>query len=407
MIKNSKIRNAILLGGLCAVSYLAVYIARNVLGTVSPQMIEKGVFTEPQIGTLSSAYFITYAVGQLINGAIGDKIKTKYMISFGLILAGLFCTVFTLMSSSGVQQPWMCYAAYAAMGFCLSMIYGPMTKVVSENVDMRYVGRCSLGYEFAALLGSPLAGLLAMFLSWQGVFHTGNGTLIGMGILCFLAFSVLERKGVVRYGQYTPPEREEGGKAGGIRLLIQKRIIRFTFISILTGVVRTTVVFWLPTYISQRLNFSSEAAALLFTISTLIISLAAFVAVFLYERLGNNMDRTILIAFTSSAIAFFAAYAVPTPALNVVFMILAILSANVAAAMLWSYYCPSLRDTGMVSGATGYLDFVSYMAASLSSTLFANAVADIGWGNLVLVWMGLMIVGVLISAPWQRLRRAA
>ena len=70
--------------------------------------------------------------------------------------------------------------------------------------------------------------------------------------------------------------------------------------------------------------------------------------------------------------------------------------------MLWSRYCPSLCDTGMVSSATGFLDFVSYIAAAVSSTLFANAASVIGWGNLILVWFGLMVFGVLISLPYKR-----
>lgn len=399
MDKKIKIRNALLLGSLCAVSYLAVYIARNVLGTVSPQMIEGGVFTEEQIGTLSSLYFITYAIGQLINGVIGDKIKAKYMISFGLILAGISGVLFSLTASA----PLTPYIAYGLTGFFLSMIYGPMTKVVSENIAPVYVARCSLGYTFASFFGSPLAGVLAMFLTWQGVFAASNAALIGMGVVCFAIFCMFERKGIVTYGQYQPPKRKQDGtKTDGIKLLVEKGIIRYTLISVLTGVVRTTVVFWLPTYISQHLGFSAETSALLFTVSTLVISLSAFIAVFLYERLGHNMTRTMLVAFIASAVSFAVVYVLKTPVLNVGFMILAILSSNVAASMLWSYYCPSLRDTGMVSGATGFLDFVSYMAASASSALFANAVSDIGWSGLILIWAGLMVAGVLVSLPWRR-----
>lgn len=73
-IKDKNVGNAIIIGGLCSVSYLAVYIARNLLGAVTPQMIESGKFTTEYIGTLSSYYFIFYAVGQLINGVLGDKV---------------------------------------------------------------------------------------------------------------------------------------------------------------------------------------------------------------------------------------------------------------------------------------------------------------------------------------------
>ena len=90
---------------------------------------------------------------------------------------------------------------------------------------------------------------------------------------------------------------------------------------------------------------------------------------------------------------------VKQPFLNVTFMVLAIMASNSAATMLWSRYCPSLRDTGMVSGATGFLDFMSYMAASVSTVIFAYIVPRVGWRNLIIVWAVLMIIRVIISFP--------
>ena len=144
-------------------------------------------------------------------------------------------------------------------------------------------------------------------------------------------------------------------------------------------------------------------AASIFTGATLAISMTSFIAIFLYERLGHDMDKTILIVFTSSAIFFVLTYFVKFPVLNIIFIVLAIMSSNAAATMLWSRYCPSLRDTGMVSSVTGFLDFVSYMSASLSSTLFANAVSGIGWGNLILVWCGLVLLGVIVALPYGKI----
>ena len=58
----------------------------------------------------------------------------------------------------------------------------------------------------------------------------------------------------------------------------------------------------------------------------------------------------------------------------------------------------------MVSSATGFLDFLSYIAAAVSSSAFANAVSGIGWGNLILVWMGLAVCGLLVSIPYKKIR---
>jgi len=387
-------KKAFQIGSLCSTAYLAVYVARNILGSVSPQMIAEGIFTEAQIGTLSSVYFISYAVGQLINGIIGNTIKGKYMISLGLIFAGVCNALFSLCAGSIVPST----IAYAMTGFSLAMIYAPMTKVVSENTDPKYTPRCSLGYTFASFLGSPCAGLLAAVLVWYGVFYASSAILILMGLLCFLVFTSMERKGLVAYGKYNKP-KESGGS---IAVLIRHRIIRFTLVAMLTGVVRTTVVFWLPTFISQYLGFSPKAAALIYTVGTLFISSSAFIAIFVYERLGRRMDLTMLLAFTTSATCFLLVWLIHIPFAGILFMILAITTGNCASNILCSTYCPSLRDTGMVSGATGFLDFASYMAAAASSTLFSNAVTDIGWGPLILVWFGLMLIGVIISLPRRK-----
>ena len=385
--------NAIYLGALCAVSYFAVYVARNILSAVTPQMIDEG-FSETYIGSISSLYFIFYAVGQLINGMIGDRIKGKYMIGFGLFLAGVTTFIF----------PWLIHyefgvtLVYAMTGFFLSMIYAPMTKIVAENTEPLHATRCSLGYTFASFFGSPAAGLLAAFLAWQSVFFVSSAALIVMAICVFVCFMFFEKKGMVSYNRY----KAEKTRAGNVKALFEHQIVKYSLVSILTGIVRTSVVFWLPTYIAQYLDFSASTAASLFTGATLVISMTAFIAVFVYERLGRNMDKTVLCMFVSSAVFFALTYLVKTPFVNICFIVLAIMSSNGAASILWSVYCPTLKDTGMVSSATGFLDFLSYMAAALANMLFANAVNGIGWGNLILVWTGLMIVGVVIALPYKR-----
>lgn len=398
-------KKAVMIGTLCSVSYFAVYIARNIMGAVTPGMIESGSFTEESIGTISSTYFIFYAFGQLINGSIGDRVKARYMISFGLLFAGITNLIFSRVAGVSAVAPFV----YGMTGFFLAMIYGPMTKVVAENTEPLYATRCSLGFTFASFVGSPMAGVLASFMVWQNVYAFSGGALCVMAVAAFSVFLLFEKRGLIKYGQYKVEKQADSGVVGSlghrIKVLIRHRIIKFTLISILTGIVRTSVTFWLSTYISQQLGFSPKAAAGIFTAATLVISMTAFVSVFVYERLKRDMDKTILVMFSSATVFFAAVYFVRQPVLNIVFMVLAIMSSNGAATMLWSRYCPSLRDTGMVSGATGYLDFVSYMGAASANLLFANAVSTIGWGNLILVWLGLMVVGMVIALPYSKMKR--
>ena len=393
--KNAK--NALYITLLCSLTYLAVYFAKNILSAVSPQMLEAGVSSQSMIGTYSSVYFICYAVGQLINGMVGDKIKARYMICFGVILAGVSILFFINL----MNKPIFSCIAYGLTGIFLSMIFGPITKLVAENTEPIYAPRCSVGYNFAAYLGSPFAGLAASFLAWNAVFYIGVSALIVMGCICFVIFLVYEKKGIIKYNRFElrKDNNEKVSAFDKLKTLVKHDIIRFVVIAIITGVVRTAVVFWLPVYLVQNLGFSSDASASIFTVATMALSLNAFISVFVYEKLKRNMNLTILLAFTSATVMFLLVYFVKLPVLNIIFLILAVLSSNCAASMLWSRYCPSLRETGLVSTATGFLDFTSYMAASAASSIFANAVTVIGWGNLILVWCGLMIIGFTVAFP--------
>lgn len=395
--KKTEIRNAVLLGGICAVAYLSVYVARNLLSAVTPGMVEGGVLTKEQIGTLSSAFLTSYAIGQLINGRVGEVVKAKYMICIGIFLAGVCHVVFPIFAGNQLA----CFLAYAFAGLFLSMIYAPMTKVVAESMSLVYATRSTLSFTFSSFLGSPIAGLLAAWMTWQSVFYAGSSIMMAMGVLCFLAFTLMERKNIVRY----PEKQKKTALKGGLKLLLKRGIVKFTLVSILTGVIRTTVVFWLPTYLSERLEFGPEKADLIFTVTSFIIAFSTFIGVGLYEILRRKMNLTLFLSFLASAVFFLLTFFVRDPVVNIVFLVASILFSNCATTMLWSVYCPSLSDTGLVSSATGFLDFASYMAAAASSSIFANSVSVIGWDGLVLIWFALMVIGVIVSLPYEKLKK--
>lgn len=392
IFKTKDAKNAFYIGGICVLSYVACYFAKNLLGVVSPYMIEEGFYDIQYIGLLSTLNMLFYAVGQLVNGIIGDKIKTKYMVGGGLIFAGI---CYVIMAFSDVRI--LVTVVYSMSGFFLSMLYAPMMKLIAENTLPTYAIRCTLGLTFASLAGTPIAGIMAIVFRWNIVFIVCGLSLICVGILCFCCIYRFEKVGIIRYKQM----QKLSEKGGGIKVLIQHAIIKFSFVAILSGIVRTSVVFWIPTYLSQYLKLSTTSATTIFAMMTLAQSAAPYInMVLIYGKLlKRDMNRMLLVMFASSAVSFGIMYVVPNVTVNILFLFLAVLTANGAASVLWNAYCPSLKNTGMVSTATGYLDFLSYAAAALANQLFANAVSDIGWGNLIIVWGALMLAGVFVAVP--------
>jgi predicted MFS family arabinose efflux permease len=279
-----------------------------------------------------------------------------------------------------------------------------MTKTVSENVFPIYVSRCTLGFAIASALGAPIVGFLAIFFRWYSMFYLAGIVLISMGTLCFLFLLHFEKKGDVRYHQYDT----KNSLLSDVKNLMQHGFAKFMAISILDGTVRTAVLFWIPTYLRQYVGFGEEQSLATYTIITLCISTASYISnLGVYELImKRNLNATLLLMFSISTCSFLLMFLCKNPTLNVIFLILAMMADYGASNMLWSVYCPSLRDTGMVSSAIGFLDFLSYSAAAVANLLFANAVESIGWGALVLVWASLMGTGVLISLPYKRIAKA-
>ena len=395
IFKNRDVKNAIFIGSSSTIVYLMCYFAKNILSIVSPQMVEGAGVGVEFIGTLSTANMLFYAGGQLINGIIGDKVKAKYLVGVGLILSGV-CNVFMGV----IHVPFVMLVAYSISGFFLSTLYAPLVKLIAENTNPSHAEKCCLGLTFASFLGVPIASIVALVFNWENVFLVCGASLALTGIAFFFSVVSMEDKEIIKFHAI---ERQKE-KGGSVKVLIENSIIKFTMVAVLTGVVRTSVTFWIPTYLSQYLGFSAAIAATVYTAMTFVQSATPYITnIVVYEYvLKRNMNRMLIVMFGVSGGCFALMFAVHNPIVNIVFLTLAVMSANGASNTLWNVYCPSLSHTGMVSTATGYLDFMSYLAAGVANLLFANAINQIGWGNLILVWAVLMLGGVAVSIPWKQ-----
>ena len=395
--KNAK--NAILLGTLCSIAYLAVYFARNILSAVSEQMKQRSNFTDDSIGMLLAAFSVFYAVGQLINGWLGDKLKARYMISLGLMLAAITNAVYPFVS----HIDFVSVLVFGLTGFFLSFIYGPMTKVVSENTEPLHAVRCSLGYTFSSFFGSPMAGVVAMLVSWQWAFGISSISLALMGAVCFGSFLALEKRGIVKYNQF---KAKESSEKTSVKVLIKDyQLLRYSLVSMITGIIRTSFVGFFTLYFAGHLAYNETEAAGMFSITTIAISAAAFISIFLYEKIGRNMNLSLILWFLLASIGFGSLIFVHNRVANIVILVFSVLASNAAATVLWSIYCPSLYKTGMVSTITGFLDFLSYMAAAAASIIFPMLVVENDWTYVIVACFGLMVFALIISLPITKIFR--
>ncbi len=198
---------------------------RNILGVSTPAMLETGKFTKEFVGTLSSIYMIAYAVGQLINGVVGDIVKPKLMVSGGLIISGLVSILFALAPIKPLQV-----ICFVLIGFSLSMLRGPLVKVISENTLPKYAQTCCVFFSFAGFAGPLIASLLAILFNWQMTFIISGIIAALIGVAVYLVFTVLEKRKIITFG--------EKKKAAGIKSIAEVfKLDRFVFFMFIGGLV--------------------------------------------------------------------------------------------------------------------------------------------------------------------------
>lgn len=393
----SEAKNAVIMGVICSIAYMTVYFSRNILSVAAPEMLNFGYTTE-YIGVLSTAFMLTYAVGQLVNGIIGDYVKPKYMICIGLLAAAL-CSVGFLTVGSYTAKAVL----YGLGGFALSMIYAPMTRVIAENLEYKYVTGSLLGLAVAAYAASPLVGAAAVFLKWKMLFISGQILLVLSALTCGMMFISFEKRGIINNKKITA-NKTDCEKNGKIKILLKRGIVQYSLVSVFTGIVRTSVIFWIPTMLVQYMNYREKAAVGIFSAVSAVIAFAPYLGVWCYRFIfGKNIEKTTFLSFATGAVCFLSICVIKNPAVNVVLLATALMGGNIASSMLWNVYCPSLNDTEMVSGVTGYLDFISYIGGAAANMLFANAADVLGWRVLLIVWATIMAVGAVTVLPWDRM----
>lgn len=388
MEKNG-VKTALQIGGISITTYLVSYLLRNILSLLTPQMLETASYTKKTIALMSSVYFIVYASGQLVNGIIGDIVKPRIMVFTGLIISGLPLLVFPLFNLYSFQV--LCFAF---MGFGLSMLRGPLVKVISENTEEKYARICCVMLSFAGFTGPLFAGLLAMLLPWRAVFAASGIISCAMAVISYAVLYALEKKNII------VPHKSSGEKKGikDITAIFRlDKFITYMFIGMIIEISSSSISFWIPTYISEPLGFPSNISGVLYSVISFVRAFAPFLAIFLFPLFNNKAMRMMRVMFLLAAASYSVMLFAGNRWLQMALIILALTAASCAGSVMWSIYIPSLGKSGKVSGANGILDCAGYVAASATNAVFAGIMSSFGWNGIIITWGIVMLAGALIT----------
>lgn len=377
---------AVHIGTTCVFTYMIGYYMRKLLSVTTPVLLTQG-YTEAFIGVLSFAYMLMYAIGQLVNGRLGDRVHPRWMILLGLSVPGVSQMLFPFMPHRALQV--LCFAA---LGFFLSMLRGPLVKAISENTNAHHARLACVGISIVSYIGPLLASLLAVVFRWRGVFLVGGGFGAVMGPVLWLVFTRLEKTGET---VFRTPDTDK--KRHRFRELFRlDRFVMFMFMSALFEISSASIDAWISTYLVQHLGFPVVTANLIYSTMSILSAFCPMLCLVLLRLLHGNDTRTMQGALAVAAVIYALMAVVRTPLLNTAFFVLALMATTVASSVLWSIYIPGLGKSGQVSTANGVLDFCGYVGAAVAGLVVSNAIRLCGWTGVLLIWGGVPALGFVV-----------
>ena len=377
---------ALQIGSVCILTYVINYYIRNILGVLTPDMVAEGAYEKGYLALLASIYMVTYAGGQLINGIIGDIIKPKYMASSGLAVAALGLFGFSFINNSFFGM--MCFAI---IGFGLSMMRGPLVKVISENTLPKYARLCCVFLSFASFAGPLIAGLAAMFMKWHTVFVFSGCFSLTMAVLCFIALTFFEKIGMI-----VPLQKDNTKKKGFnlIEILKLPNIATYLVVAMVVEIAAASINYWMPSFFSEELGMNSDISNMSFTVISVLRSAMPFVSLIIFKLLHERDIIILRIFFSLSALVLLFVFFVEAPVPRLILFTLSLMLCSVSSATLWSIYIPSLAKSGKVSSANGIIDCIGYVGSAVFNVAVVPIMDAFGWGGTILSWCGIMLVGV-------------
>ena len=376
-------KKAFSLGLVCIFVYLVNYYLRNILSVLTPQMLQSGGFTVDHIGALSSVYMLFYAAGQLINGFLGDFISPKKLVAAGISVAGAASIVFPFSSVGFIQ-----IVCFAILGFGLSMVRGPLMKVISENTKPRHARIICVFFSFSSFAGPLVATIFAMIFNWIWAFAAAGLLALIFAAAAFAVFTVMEKRRLISY---------QSAKAEKFSSVLSVfRLPKFVFYMVIAGLVEisaTSISFWIPTYLTEHLAFDNRTANFIFSAISVVRALVPFGTLVLYKLVGKKDIPVMRGSFLIAAAAFICMLFAGQRWFSIALLLLALMAMSCSSALLWSIYIPGLGSTGKVSSVNGVLDFTGYVAAALANMIFSGVMGNIGWNAVFILWAVIAAAG--------------
>lgn len=167
-------------------AYASYYLARLNFAVAQPLiLLEFKDWSAAQVGLIPSVYAMVYAIGQFINGQLGERYGARRMMTVAMIVATIANLGFSQTSSFAMMLVF-----WGLNGYAQSAGWSLVVKTISDWNPVRrrgmVIGLISTSYQVGNVLAWLLAGWVASSYGWRASFWVPSLILAPMTLLFVL-----------------------------------------------------------------------------------------------------------------------------------------------------------------------------------------------------------------------------
>ena len=385
------------------ITYASFYLLRVNLSVAIPGILEEFDISKTSIGWVLTALFIAYAVGQFVNGQLGDKFSAKKLVTFGLLGSAILNVIFGFTGNflAGMILIW------GLNGFFQSMGWAPTVRIVANWFPVRKRGKAAgiLGssYQIGNVVSWALAGIVVGLFGWRWAFWVPAAIVPFLAINWFLRMK--ERAEDVGF-EAVEIARKSNGLQDTVKSTLQNKRIWMVALGLFgLNIVRYGFLAWAPTYFFEVQKAAISSAAFKALIFPLAGSLGALSAGWISDKFFQS--KRVPVAIWMLLVLILAVWLFPQlPATSWVLglILLAVIGFTTFGPhmMMVTALPMDLGTKEMASSATGFIDGWGYIGAALTGVGTGFLLDNFSWNCAFYFWLlGAVMAAILMIILWR------
>ncbi|MBQ4528183.1 MAG: MFS transporter [Clostridia bacterium] len=404
-------RLSVLLFLCVALIYAFTYMTKNCYAAAMVLLVDEGVLTKTQTGTIGAAFYLVYAPFQIIGGAAADKYSPYKLIAIGLLGGAVANIIISFTSNYYVMI--VVWSLNAAVQFG---IWPSVFKIVSTKLSPVHRHNGVFYIMFSTSGGLVLSYIFAGFAdSWRSNFEISSVTLIVCFVLWVVAGKYFDKKmvseeihshGVAHLPEHKMPDKAK--KAGFGRIMLRSGLIILLPAVIIRTVFEQGIQTVIPTMINESYDNVSPSFSSVLNLIPIFFGICGKTAMnFVYRRKHYNQSMAMGVLFL--VLIPLLASMLLIGKINM-WIILAIVSMVVFIAAAGSYIATFMAvpftDYGFNGTAAGVLNAMASLGIVVGNYALTRIADGFSWTAVWIVLTVMSVAGCILCMiaffPWRK-----